>query len=143
MKGRYDHFDRKEQQVSQLGKLYKQRKRYLVANQLGDNEYKGSPILSDLTDMIKTMTELQEAYLVAKTQELDSVMDTVREATPEFYDLADKMKEIREKASEYKKEIRKRKRYGLDATDIESKMIVINMKILALKNSQRKAILKW
>lgn len=143
MKGRYDHFDRKEQQVSQLGKIYKQRKRYLVANQLGDNKYKGSPILSDLGDMIKTMTELQEAYLVAKTQELDSVMDAVREATPEFYDLADKMKEIREKASEFKKEIKKRKRYGLDATDIESKMIVINMKILALKNSQRKAILKW
>jgi hypothetical protein len=143
MKGRYEHFESKEQQVSQLGKIYKQRKRYLAANQLGDNEYKGSPIMSDLTEMIQTMTDLQEAYLVAKTQELDSVMDAVREATPEFYDLADKMKEIREQASEYKKEIQKRKRYGLDATDIESKMIVIKMKILALKNSQRKAILKW
>ncbi|WP_085919523.1 hypothetical protein [Halomonas sp. CSM-2] len=142
MKGRYDHFDRKEQQVSQLCRVYRQKKGYLRANQLGDNEYKGSPIMSDLTAMIKTMTDLHQSYLVAKTQELDSVMDAVREATPEFYELADKMKEIRDKENEYKIINYKKVKYGQDATDIKSKMVVIKMKILALKNFQQNAMLK-
>lgn len=106
-------YEEKNSKARELKEFYKRNKQFLVANKLGDNTYKDSNILTNMTSIILTLMELEDNYMECAINEKDSVIDNLTEKSPEFYRMAELGIDLNRVIEKDNVKDRKRKKYGL------------------------------
>lgn len=131
-------YEEKYTKATELKEFYKRNKQFLVANKLGNNTYKDSNILTNMTSIILTLMELEDNYMECAINEKDSVIDNLTERSPEFYRMAELGIDLNRVIEKEDVRARKRKKYGLnDGTDEEAnKAREFKRKLLLSKQEQ-------
>jgi hypothetical protein len=140
MKGQFDEFNTKEEQATYLKNFFRHQKRLLIAHQIGDNDYKDTKAMSDLTAIIITLIELEDKYSKLKVNQLDSVMDCLALISPDFYNVSNEIHNTIMKIEECNKKIQKRTKFGVNCDkDVEVKKLY-ELKLHRLKSKQEKLL---
>jgi hypothetical protein len=131
-------YEEKSIKAKELKEFFKRNKQFLIANKLGENTYKDSNILTNMTSILITLMELEENYMECAINSMDSVMDNLAEKSPEFYRMAELGIAINRDIEKENIRVMKRKKYGLkDGVDEDNnKARDFKRKILLTKQEQ-------
>ncbi|PMR71777.1 hypothetical protein [Billgrantia endophytica] len=138
MKGKFNEFENKQIEAGLAKRFFQRRKRMIVANLVGKPEYRETQVLSNMTSIILSLIELEDKYERYKINQLDSIMDVLSNNDPEFYQVSGEIFKLTAKSNDLQKDIFSKKKYGCIPDDLIGRKDVINFKLNALKEVQKR-----